>query len=541
MPPCDVVDRTCINVDECSKLDPPLIANCDAEASCSDNPGSFTCQCEGEYWGTGVEDECYECTICGKGEYMKNDCTTSSDRQCEVTIPDGNYAMQTDSGSVSQCLVHWKEPGQIYPERYSWGGRATTSTEGADEMGAASATQSYGSNWNADKDHAVKPAPDYCQNPVCGVCDWNDEDPKDNLVKGMETVWTFKRLEKDLYLILNAADGNGFRCLGFEVPDAPYPTLIAWKDTQMEAAEGTCNGTDTVCSTATDCMTMTITISAGLDAAVVAGATFEQSSTSIPRGNGEAKVSTARAAFTANFAAGATSVTVTFTSGSIVDSDDLAGTEGITIEDVAYAGTVTGVATNYDDVNADCVKEDLIVGEWVTDKDGVQSDDLEKCEVNRAGLPTNCKLDYFCGFETNSNGAAFDKMVSNGGTVWNVKQLGCTMDGERRWLCQRNPVYENKFMVRSLAGQDANRDNSITELDYECLFFPQIAGGQYTHPRRAPRAPSDDGVWGGLAADADGNGDNECGILPTTADETQEQRLVANKQATWTLIPLPDY
>merc|ERR1712146_464963 len=138
--------------------------------------------------------------------------------------------------------------------------------------------------------------------------------------------------------------------------------------------------------------------------------------------------------------------------------------------------------------------------------------------------------DYFCGMTTDANGDAYTKLMSNGGAVWNVQQLGCTKDAQRRWLCERNPAYENKFLIRSLAGQDVNKDNSITAEDYECLYFPQIAGGQYTHPRRAPRAPSADGVWGGLAADADGNNDNECGILLPEEGMTQEQALVATSR-----------
>lgn len=48
-------------------------------------------------------------------------------------------------------------------------------------------------------------------------------------------------------------------------------------------------------------------------------------------------------------------------------------------------------------------------------------------------------------------------------------------------------------------------------------------------------------MWGGIAADADGNGDNECGILPAEEGMSQEKALVDNMQATWSLIPLPDY
>jgi hypothetical protein len=461
---------------------------------------------------------------------MKNDVTATSNRECRITIPDGNYALQTDAGSVSQCLVHWQEAGQIYPERYSWGGRATTSTEGDNEFGESQATQTYGSNWKAGGNgEGVKVAPDYCKNPICGVCDWGDEDPSDNLVKGMETVWTFKRLKDDLYLILNGADGMGFRCFGFQTPDAPYPTMVAWQDTQMEAATGMCNSTTTECTTSLDCQIMTITIAAAMD--VTAGMEIEQTVTNARGGNRVTVTGHSRGVVTADSTG--TEITVRMESGNFAAGDrptTIAGT----------ATTIAAVADAYTEATSICVKEDIIVGEWVTDQRGVEYEDIDQCELNDEGLPTSCKLNYFCGHTTDANGEARGKMMANGGTVWNVQQLGCTKDPRRRWLCQRDPMYENKFLIRSLAGQDTNGDADVTPLDYECLYFPQLAGGQYTHPRRAPKAPTDDGVWGGLNADADGNTDNECGILPQ-GDETQEQALVANKAATWTLIPLPDY
>jgi len=534
-PPCDAVDRTCINVNECGRLNSEMQDNCDDNAGCDDTEGSFTCGCNREYFGAGTEGECAECTNCALGESLFTDCTSADDRQCTVIVPNGNYALQTMAGSVEQCLVHWKEPGKIYPSRYAWGGRATTATEGADELGDASATQSYGSNWRAGvlgAADAPRPGPDYCDNPICGICDWNGKTAADNLVIGMEAVWTFRRLHDDLYLILNAADGHGFRCLGFQKPEAPYPTLIAWKDTNMDAAEGVCNATETVCSSNNDCQPQKLTVSAAFTATV--GMEVVQTKT-IP-GFGNNPDQTVRSIGFVSAGSAGTAVTVTISNG---EFDTTASKGAVTIDGTGV--TVSGVGWLYEDVNSECVKEMLIVGEWRTDQDGVDADDLERCEVNGAGLPTNCRLDYFCGHQTDSNGAAFDKMMSNGGTIWNVHKLGCEADGERRWLCERNPRYENQFLVRSLAGQDANLDNSITKMDYECLYFPQIGGGEYTHPRRTPRAPTDDGVWGGLAADADGNADNECGMMLMADGESQEDRLVLNKQATWSLVPLPSF
>jgi len=538
LPACDVVDRSCKDINECLRLNSEWMDNCDDNAQCYNNPGSFTCACEREFWGLGTEGDCTECAICGIGESLYDDCTVTTDRECRVTVPDGNYALMTHSNSIEQCLVHWKEPGKIYPSRYSWGGRATTQTEGANELGDAGKTQTYGSEWRAGEEGA-KPAPDYCKNPICGVCEWNEDSAADNLVKGMEAVWTFKRLHDDLYLILNGADGNGFRCLGFQTPEAPYPTMISWSTTTMDAARGVCNATDPIveCGTDNDCQPVKLTVSAVMDA--VKGQEVIQ--TKVVPGYGSMPDKTIRHVGYVSEDSDGTVVTVVMKEGDFgpTNGANLAANGELKINGVAK--TITAVAANYDDVNSHCVKESLHVGEWRTDEQGVQPDEIENCDTNRAGLKYNCRLGYFCGFKTDSNGGARTKLLSNGGAVWNVHKLGCTKDAERRWQCEANPKFENQYVVRSLAGQDVNLDNSITKMDYECLYFPQIGGGEYTHPRRTPRSPSANGVWGGMSADADGNNDNECGILPEAEDESQEDRLVLNKQATWSLIPLPDY
>ena len=528
-PPCEASDRTCRDINECSLLD-ERTHNCDDHADCDNGVGSFKCTCQVnfEWWGEGTDGTCEKCTICDKGDYMWDDCTSTTDRICRVLLPDGNYAMETQAGSVHQCLVHWKEAGKIYPERYSWGGRTTTQTQ----TSIPAAVEPF-SETNPEGENG--PGPDYCKNPICGVCDWNDEDPKDNLVKGMEAVWTFKRLRDDLYLILNGADGQGFRCFGFQTPDAPYPTFVSWKSTQMDAATGVCNSTTTECTTDQDCMPVTLTFTgAAID--IAAGTAVEQRKTTPGAGNADSKTSVSRGVVVADV-----------TAGNAVLVRIVEGTFGTT----AASGTVTvgtatidvsAVAATYNDVNSKCTKEAIIVGEWRTDEKGPKYEDLERCERNRVGLPINCELNYFCGFTNNANGDARTKMMSNGGTVWNVKQLGCTLDANRRWLCERDPLYENKFMIRSLAGQDANLDNSITKLDYECLYFPQEGGGMYSHPRRAPVAASADGIWLGMggSSDVDGNGDVECGIY-AEEDESQEDALINNKQAVFALISLPSY
>merc|ERR1719506_2295995 len=157
----------------------------------------------------------------------------------------------------------------------------------------------------------------------------------------METVWTFKRLEDDLYLILNGADGMGFRCFGFQTPEAPYPTMIVWQDTQMEAASG-------VCTTDRDCRPVELTVGTAVDVAV--GDVVEQSTTTAGSGVARDVTSVSRGVVSVA-ATGTTTITVTMETG-------------------AFS---TASATTTDQ----CTKDDIIVGEWVTDMKGVEYDDIE--------------------------------------------------------------------------------------------------------------------------------------------------------------------
>ena len=103
--------------------------------------------------------------------------------------------------------------------------------------------------------------------------------------------------------------------------------------------------------------------------------------------------------------------------------------------------------------------------------------------------------------------------------------------------------------------------------DYRCMYFED--GPAENIPKMTPTAPSRDGVWlgAGKSADADGNGDPECGIAlrDESGEEqnarfqtggnknveggtehdgdkpTQEKELMINKQAVWRLIRLPDF
>jgi len=208
---CDLTDNECCDIDECQS---GYLNNCNENAQCRNTDGSFTCECkiEGgfEYWGDGVT--CTECTKCGIGERMVSDCTSTQDRVCEVAIPDGDYVIETKANAISQCLIQSKEPNQVFPVRYNWGGKATSDTSRSD-MDAGS-----------------------CETPICGVCDWDHKSIKENIIQQGVAVWKFMQIENDNYVILSDNDGNGYRCLGFEDPNGGYPQPMAVSSTTAKAS-----------------------------------------------------------------------------------------------------------------------------------------------------------------------------------------------------------------------------------------------------------------------------------------------------------------
>merc|ERR1711907_675401 len=170
------------------------IHNCDDDAICTNEPyGSFSCECDisdpdRQYFGDGVS--CERCSLCEKGEYLVTDCTSKFDRVCDVVVKDGPYAIENTHAGISQCLVKWKETAKVFPERYNWGGVSNGNKDGE---GAAS----VGSELEA----GVVNAADNCENPICGVCNYNGKTPKENLREGTVAVWYFARLSNDDYLI----------------------------------------------------------------------------------------------------------------------------------------------------------------------------------------------------------------------------------------------------------------------------------------------------------------------------------------------------
>jgi len=436
---------------------------------------------------------------------MLADCTSTSDRFCAMTVPDGNYALETYSGDTAQCLVHWGDIGKIFPERYSWGGRLGTPLNAGDTkngMMPGYGSQSVGKYemWGGGGDDAANkdlvPSPDVCANPICGVCDYDDVSPGENMVRTMEAVWTFRHLEDDLYIILNGAGGQGFRCLGFQEPTAPYPASIVWEGTTMIEDFGSCvdiNGT--AIGHGIECKT-----GDGQCEALGEGA--------------HCKVSAKEA------------------------GEWRTELDGVELKDVDFCG--------------DTGEE---VGEWkLTGNDG-----------HTPGVPSKmksaakCDLAYFCGFTDTEVGSAKLKLIANGGAVWNVRPLAC-----QGLMCQSRWTSE-MYTVRTMSVGDQNMNNDARD-DGRCLYFPVGVGAI---PEMTPEAPSLDGLWLGIGkdADADANGDPECGIalLDATGEEqnarfnaggnknveggtihdgekpTQEKELLINKQAVFKFVPLPAF
>merc|ERR1719359_413586 len=165
-----------------------------------------------------------------------------------------------------------------------------------------------------------------------------------------------------------------------------------------------------------------------------------------------------------------------------------------------------------------CHKVSVKDGSWTTD-----------------GRGSSSFTNYFCGL----NSLAELKALGNSQTIWNIHALGCerdTSDGGPRWECEKQK-YGRKFLVRSLADGDKLNTGNPKNPSYKahCLYF-----ADETNPTRVPAGGS--GIWGGAGysgppGEPRSSADHECGIKPRPG-ESQEEALIRNKQAVFTLIPL---
>jgi hypothetical protein len=193
---CEVVDLTCVDVDECMHN----ADNCHEHATCSNNQGSFKCDCDqngddDEWWGIGINTEtgCAACTDCFDGFHEIQPCTSTTDRICETNIADGLYMIESEADDNRMCVALLK--GEWYPSRINFG--------------------------NGE---------DYC-----GIVGDNEDEKKEELLGDGQATFKFTQLDPsndqekqrggDMYII-EYNDGDGFRCLFFgdEGKDI-YPSL----------------------------------------------------------------------------------------------------------------------------------------------------------------------------------------------------------------------------------------------------------------------------------------------------------------------------
>jgi hypothetical protein len=131
---CDSLDYSCVNIDECMDQ----TDNCHDHATCSDNQGSFKCECDqngdyDEWWGIGINtrDGCQECTVCYDGYHEIQPCTSTTNRVCEINVADGLYMIESEADDNKMCVALLE--GEWYPSRMNYGnGDEFCGIEGAD-------------------------------------------------------------------------------------------------------------------------------------------------------------------------------------------------------------------------------------------------------------------------------------------------------------------------------------------------------------------------------------------------------------------------
>jgi hypothetical protein len=471
---CVSSQRECVDINECVST---KLNNCDsqARANCINLCGTYTCECNGPgpdpsqpcFFGEGTEGTCKKCTECTEGEYMARDATSTTDRVCLPLVPSGKYAIETKSGGTAQCLVKWGEEQKVFPERYNWGGVARSASGVTGGMDVA----------------------DFCQNPICGVCDWNDQSAAENILSGGEAAWVFKHLGNGKYLIMSNSDGNGYRCLGFRTPDEPYPELISW-ESRTVTTEGRCSigfcldelqqPTSDACRMDGDCVGLATCEMASCHGPDDCGGDFIGTCGANPR-------IACRVADSAENSLCPTSDTTCLANKGYCEADN----------SICDADTLCADGTPCMPTLATCAIGEDEVGMW----------------TNKAPEPFHRATsweDHMCGRD--------DKqwLISNGAVVWDVKPLGC-----QGTYCEsrESPL----FLFRSHAASPGSQEDT----DYECLHFKDRDASDYSHPQRA-RA-TQDGMWG--------NPGTECGISVFDG-QSDEDALIENGSAVFRLIPL---
>lgn len=455
-------DYVCENYDECQaevceRQQGKTGSDSNYKTICTDTCGSFTCECAGPIdqencWfspvgaASGESSGCEECTVCGDGQYMVREATKTTDRICKDLVPEGAYVIESEAGSVAQCLVHWKQADKVFPERYNWGGRGIHDggIKGVKQPGAQAA--------------------DLCEKPLCGVCEWNGETAEENILRGNEAAWKFRSLGGHKYLILSSGDGKGTRCLGFQSADAPYPRAMWWKESVARGTSGTCPTgkcaagarKGLVCEGDADCSgdrcKFTGCATGGGECKVNycvkdADKTIEKTC------NGKAKCGTGFECKAGGKCFGGP-----------------APKHGLFCTSDADCG-----AGGFCETSAKCeVQGEVKIGRWST---SAANDDVVPTAAMCATAPSKA---CFCGKD--SRAAVMAKPSENeGSVVWTVFPLGCSGVG----CSKRASEAKNMFVI----GQSNPEDGRI-----ECLYFPDDpahGARTWTHPTRVPRVVSD--------------------------------------------------
>jgi len=499
---CVHTDLECENINECLNERSSIITatgkGCAPvdQADCVDECGTADCECKGldtkclnanDCW-FGDGETCQRCTVCKENECEAFAPTSTTDRVCKPLIADGPYAVETTSGHTAQCLVMWGEEQKVFPERYNWGGKDKGADGGTDGMDVS----------------------DLCENPICGVCDYNGKTAVENIINGAEAVWTFKHLSGEDYLIMSAQGQEGFQCLGFRAPGAPYPELLNWQSRAIADATGTCeigtcDGTvdscfaSSDCGSGVDCLFDTCTNDASCGA--VGTCDNDASTACIVDVSGASAAGLYRPCSSGNCVADNGHLDQKKCGGDSAEADCTTDADCTNM----FCQNVICTDTTASDCTATygaCNKGSTLTGMWTNEA---------------PSRPTSDWKTYMCGMNS------LAELKSSAAVIWNLKPLGQTSDTANLACHSKKKCaqakYEGLFVFQTKA-----RNNK----DYECLHFEDEGLNMYTHPTRIERGGNNFQYSSPTTL---------CGIV-TEPGQTDEEALVKNKDAVFKLIPL---
>jgi len=331
---------------------------------------------------------------------------------------------------------------------------------------------------------------------------------------GGEAAWAFRHLEGENYLIMSAADGKGYRCLGFRAPGAPYPEMLQWitsiaYNADGQCSYGKCSSSDELCRLPIDCQgednECVFDKCSSSDTCALVG-TCELNVLETCRVDGDCGDFGA-CLMDSGHCGGICSV-----SGfGCFNDDGCDGGDDVCQHTLCSNGNMCPGAPNRDGSmsddhscilsHAECDKDQSKTGMWTAEPSPLEVDDYST---------------YLCGMESVS------MLLSNKMVVWNLKPLGqrsstYTPNGCHSEKKCDEQLYDSLFVFRTQA-----RGNG----EYECLHFNDRDLSQYSHPTRVQKGTGDFQLSSTL-----------CGIN-TVDGKSDEEMLIEQKNAVFKLIPL---